>query len=58
MKKKDKLIFTRQQMLIQREQMQHDIDCILEGMDDKVVDLVCQVIVDRFNILIATGEQG
>ena len=33
----------------QREQMQIDITCILDGLDDKIIDNVCQVIVDRCN---------
>jgi hypothetical protein len=35
----------------QREQAQEDIRYILDGLDEDVIDRVCQVIVDRFNIL-------
>ena len=35
----------------QKEQAQQDILCILDGLDSTVLDNVCQVIVDRFNIL-------
>jgi hypothetical protein len=52
----DKLILTRKDIEEQREQMQEDVDCILDGLDDKVIELVCQVIVDRCNILIDKGE--
>jgi hypothetical protein len=37
----------------QREQMQNDLLCILDGIDDQnILDNACQVIVDRCNILI------
>ena len=35
----------------QREQAQKDIMCILDGIDDEYLDNVCDVIVDRFNII-------
>jgi hypothetical protein len=43
---------TEQDLLDQREQIQNDLICILEGIDQKILDNVCQVIVDRFKILI------
>lgn len=36
----------------QRESMQDDIICILEGVDDKILNEVCRVVIDRCNILI------
>jgi hypothetical protein len=35
----------------QKELMQDDIMCILDGVDDQAITNVCQVIVDRCNIL-------
>ena len=40
----------------QRENMQNDIMCILEGIENKTLDNVCEVIVDRCNILISKLE--
>lgn len=36
----------------QRELMQNDIQCVLDGLDDEIVDKVCQVIVDRCAIIL------
>ena len=36
----------------QCENIQNDLLCILDGMDGKVLDDVCQVIVDRFNFIL------
>jgi len=35
----------------QREQAQQDILCILYELEEEVLDNVCQVIVDRFNVV-------
>ena len=35
----------------QREQAQEDILSVLDGLDQEYLDRVCQVIVDRFEIL-------
>jgi hypothetical protein len=43
---------TRQDVEEQREQCQEDLMCVLDGAGDRVLELVCQVIVDRFNILL------
>ena len=42
---------------LQREQAQNDILCILDGLDNTFLDNVCQVIVDRFNILKSKLEE-
>ena len=49
----------RQVILEQREQMQEDLLCILDGLDNDVLDNVCQVIVDRCNIILmkATSKE-
>lgn len=39
-------------VVLQREQAQEDVMCILDGLDDKTISLVCQVIVDRMNIVL------
>ena len=36
----------------QREQMQCDLQCVLDGIDDDVITNACQVVVDRINSLI------
>lgn len=37
----------------QKEQMQHDAISILDGIDDQlIIDQICQMIVDRMNIVI------
>ena len=42
----------RQLLIEQREQVQNDLLCILDGLDDSILDAVCQVIVERFDILL------
>ena len=37
----------------QMELMQDDLTCILDGIEDETVDYVCQVVVERMNILIS-----
>lgn len=36
----------------QMELVQNDLQCILDGVDDEIIDQCCQVIVDRFNIVL------
>lgn len=43
-------------LLEAREQIQEDILCLLDGVDQEILDNVCQVIVDRFDILLTTKE--
>lgn len=43
---------TREDIVLQREQCQEDVLCVLDGLEDDVLDRVCQVIVDRFNVLL------
>ncbi len=35
----------------QREQIQEDLECVLDGLDNQMMINVCQIIVDRFEIL-------
>lgn len=39
-------------VITQREQIQEDLRCILDGLDNTLIDNVCQVIVDRFQIIL------
>lgn len=48
------MAITKKDLDEQREQIQEDIMCILDGIDDETMDHICQVIVDRFKIL--TGK--
>jgi len=45
------MLLTKKDIELQREQAQEDVRCILDGLDDQTMDNVCQLIVDRFNIL-------
>lgn len=44
-------MLTKQDLDEQREQIQEDLACVLDGIDDEFMTRVCQVIVDRFKIL-------
>lgn len=39
-----------------REELQNDLDCILDGLDEDIMDNVCQSVVDRINDLIVKLE--
>lgn len=41
-----------QNLIEQREQIQQDIICILDGLEKSYIDNVCQIVVERFQILI------
>jgi hypothetical protein len=43
---------TKQDLIEQRKKIQEDISCILDGIDNEILDQVHQVIVDRFEILL------
>lgn len=43
---------TKQDLENQRELIQDDLTCILDGLDEQVVMNACQVVVDRIRILI------
>ena len=52
---------TRQDLLEQREQIQENLICILDGVDgvpDAVVTLVCQAVVDGFAMLLEKQGKG
>ena len=51
-------MLTEQDFIDQREQMQEDISCILDGMEDEYIDNCCQVIVDRIQILLDKFQQA
>ena len=44
------------EIIKQREQAQEDVRCILDGLEQVYIDRVCQVIVDRFNLILSKGE--
>lgn len=46
------MIITEKDLLDQRELIQNDLECVLDGFDDDIAARVCQVIVDRFDILL------
>ena len=47
---------TKQDLEEQREQIQNDLQCVLDGLDEELIDAVCQVIVDRMNVLLTKLE--
>lgn len=47
----------KQDLIDQRELIQNDLQCVLDGVDDEIVTNVCQVVVDRFKILISKLEE-
>jgi hypothetical protein len=49
-------MLTKQDILEQREQAQEDVLCILEEKPEHIKTSVCQVIVDRMNVLLAKLE--
>ena len=44
---------TKKDLEEQREQIQEDLHCVLDGAPEELMTDVCQVIVDRMNVLIA-----
>ena len=48
---------TKQDLLDQQEQMQEDLMCVLDGLEERVITNACQVVVDRVNILIEKFEE-
>jgi hypothetical protein len=50
------MALTKQDLLDQRESIQNDLICLLDGQADVIVDRACQIIVDRMNILIQKLE--
>jgi len=43
---------TKKDLIEQREAIQDDLISALDGLDQEFIDRVCNIIVDRFNILI------
>ena len=52
------MALTRRDLKEQCEQIQENLVCILDGLDEKVIDAVCQVVVDRFDILAKLSEEN
>jgi hypothetical protein len=50
-------MLTKQDLMDQREQIQNDLQCVLDGLDESTVDAACQVVVDRF-IVLETKQGG
>lgn len=45
-------MLTSQDLRDQRELIQDDITCVLDGVEQAAIDAVCDVVVERFNILL------
>jgi len=44
-------------LIEQRELIQDDLLCILDGLGNKILDDICNIIVERFQILIDKLEE-
>lgn len=55
--KKEVLSIERSKLLEQREQIQNDLLCLLDGLDQDYLDKACEIIVDRFEILLEQYQQ-
>lgn len=40
----------------QRELLQNDLQCCLDGLEEEFINRVCEVVVERFQILLDTLE--
>jgi hypothetical protein len=49
---KGNIVLTKTDLEEQREKIQEDIICAMDGLDQTTIDNVCQIVVDRINILI------
>ena len=49
-------MLTERELDEQREAIQDDLLCVLDGLDDNVLDNVCQIVVNRFQILKEKAE--
>lgn len=48
---------TKQDLIDQRELIQSDLIAMLDGLEEEFIDNACQMVVDRFDILIQKLEQ-
>lgn len=49
-------MITQQDLLDLRELIQDDLRCVLDGLDDTLVGMACQVVVDRVEPLLEDTE--
>jgi len=49
-------MITRRDLENQREHIQDDLICMLDGLDDEFITNVCQMICNRFDILLFIFE--
>jgi len=47
-----------QEVIDQREQIQDDLLCMLDGLDDEFLENVCQMVVDRFKFILDTINEN
>lgn len=50
-------MITKQDLLDQRERIQEDLCCILDGLDNEIIDGVCETVVERFEILLLKFDE-
>jgi hypothetical protein len=46
------MMVTKQELERLREQLQQDILCILDGIDNDILDDICDCIIERIDVLI------
>jgi hypothetical protein len=51
------MAITKMDLLQQRERIQEDLHCALDGIDEDFLDKVDQIIVDRFQLLLNKLEK-
>lgn len=44
-------VITKEDLANQCEQIQDDLMCILDGIEDRIITNACQAVVDRFKVL-------
>jgi hypothetical protein len=55
--KKDSKMLTTQDLIDQREQIQEDLSCVLDDVDEEYLNKCCDVIVNRFKVLIVLLQE-
>lgn len=54
-------MITKQEIIDQREELQNDLDCFLDGIDEILghgtFDKICDLVVKRFDVLLEKDEE-
>jgi hypothetical protein len=49
---------TKLDLINLKEQIQDDICCFLDGIDDEIIDSICEIVIERVNTLIGKMSNG